>query len=49
VDLHEAKLRLSKLAAAVHTHASAAPGWDGGRLEDKGNDNGQGHVWGQIG
>ena len=49
VDLHEEKLRLRKLAAAVHTYAPAAPVWDAGKLEAKDNSKGQGQIWGQIG
>jgi hypothetical protein len=49
VDLHEEKLRLRKLAAAVHSYAPVAPVWDAGHLKDKDTGKGEGKVWGQIG
>jgi hypothetical protein len=32
VDLHDEKLRLGELAAAVHTYAPGLPVWDAGEV-----------------
>ena len=35
MDLHDEKVRLSKLSDAVHTYALGLPVWDAGKVKSK--------------
>jgi hypothetical protein len=44
VDLHHEKLRLGKLAAAVHAYAPGLPVWDAGKVKNPGEVRNPGEV-----
>jgi hypothetical protein len=46
VELHDEKVRLGELAAAVHTYAAGLPVWDAGQIKAK---RAKGQVEGQVG
>ena len=50
VELHDEKLRLRDLAAAVHAYAPALPVWDAGEIKDERvEDKGKRQIEGQAG